>query len=228
LKKKKEVALMVQARLSSQRCPGKMTRKFHDTTLMDILLEKLVSSNIPNENIYCSVYEEELLEKVKQYPVNIFRRSEKSANSEGDPITEIFEWWDKIPFKNIVMVSACCPFLNTSTIERFYSDYLSTDKNGMFAVLEKKNYFWQEDGKLLTPFSENMNTKSAAPVREAAHCLYAGSIEDIGNDIWMGDLTKQGDVKLWTMEEKEALDVDYEWQFELCESLYKKKKDEER
>jgi CMP-N-acetylneuraminic acid synthetase len=228
LKRKKEVALMVQARLSSQRCPGKMTRKFHDTTLMDILLEKLVSSNIPNEHIYCSVYEEELLEKVKQYPVNIFRRSEKSANSEGDPITEIFEWWDKIPFKNIVMVSACCPFLNTSTIERFYSDYLSTDKSGMFAVLEKKNYFWQEDGKLLTPFSENMNTKSAAPVREAAHCLYAGSIEDIGNGIWMGDLTKQGDVKLWTMEEKEALDVDYEWQFELCESLYKKKKDEER
>ena len=56
-----QIAFLVQARLSSQRCPRKMIRPFADTTLLDINIQKLVESKfIPNENIYVSVYEDEL------------------------------------------------------------------------------------------------------------------------------------------------------------------------
>ena len=37
----------------------------------------------------------------------------------------------------------------------------------------------------------------------------------------MGDFEKDGDIKLFPMEELEAFDIDYEWQFKVGEILYK-------
>ena len=219
-----DVCVVVQARLSSQRCPNKMLRDFADTTLMDILLNKLVNSELPNSNIICSVFEPELIEVCSKYPVRTFIRSERSAMSEGNPLTEIFEWWDRIPFKNVVMVSGCCPFIRKETIEKFFFDYLKSDNDGMFGVIEKKNYIWDNDGNLLTPFSTSMNTKEAQSLSEAAHCLYAGKLDDIGHNVWMGDLSKRGDVELWPVPENETMDIDHEWQFELYETLYRSRK----
>lgn len=222
MKNKKDVGLIVQARLSSQRCHRKMVRNFAGTTLIDIMLSKLKKSKISNKNIYISVHEEELVGICKKYPFNIFERSKVSADSEGASVTEIFEWWNKIPFKNIIMVNACCPFLKVSTIDRFYQDYLDIPNNGMFAVYNKKNYFWNTSNELITPFNRSMNTKTLDQVKEAAHALYAGNLEDMGKNVWMGDLTKPGDVYLWDkVEERECLDIDYEWQFDMCETLYK-------
>lgn len=226
MKKIEEVAFLIQARLSSQRCPRKMVRPFAETTLLDINIKKLVDSKmIPNDNIIVSVYEEELIEIAEKYPVNVFRRSEKSAMSEGTPMTEIYEWWDKIPHKYVILTNACVPMLSVETIEDFTNAYLHTDNTGMFGVIEKKNYFWDSKGNFLTNLEEAvMNTKTAEVVFEAAHCLYASSIEDIGKGIWMGDFSKKGDIQLHPVPEREVFDIDYEWEFELYESLYKNAK----
>ena len=91
----------------------------------DLNIQKLVESDlVPNENIYVSVYEEELVKVAKKYPVNIFRRSEKSAMSEGIPMTEIYEWWDKIPHKYVILTNACVPMLSIDTINSFTEAYL--------------------------------------------------------------------------------------------------------
>lgn len=216
-----QVGVIVQARLSSQRCPQKMIKPFCDTTLMDICLSKLVASKIDNKNIWVSVYEPELITVCKKYPINIFHRSHKSAMSEGTPMTEIYEWWNKIPLQYIVLVNACAPFLSIKTIENFYDDYCSIPDNGLFGVIEKKNYYWNFQDKLLTPVDEAvMNTKTAQPIKEAAHCLYASKLSSIGNNIWMGDFSKYQDIKLYTLPEEECFDIDYEWQFNLAQKLY--------
>ena len=46
MKKLDDVCVLVQARLGSQRVPGKMLRPFAGTTLIDILFKKLKSSTI--------------------------------------------------------------------------------------------------------------------------------------------------------------------------------------
>lgn len=222
MKNIEDVCVLVQARLSSQRCPRKMIRSFADTTLMDICLQKLVDSKIPNKNIWVSVHEPELVKLCEKYPVNIFHRSLASAMSEGTPMTEIYEWWDKIPHKYVIAVNACAPMMKKETIENFFFDYLKVDNNGMFGVVEKRNYFWDIEDNFLTPLKEDvMNTKTANVVKEAAHCLYASSMESIGRNIWMGDFSKPKDIKLWTMPEEEIFDVDYEWEFKMYENLYK-------
>jgi len=220
-----EICVIIQARLGSQRVPGKMIRPFTDTTLTDIAIEKVKASKvIPESNFYLSVYEKELIDIANRHNVNVFNRSQKSANSEGTPLGEMYEWWNKLPYKYCVLVNACAPFMLTETIDGFVKKYTESDSDGLFGVMEKKNYFWDTANKLITNWPSDhacMNTKFVEITYEAAHCLYAGKMESIGNGIWMGDFQTPGDIELYPMEEFECLDIDYEWQFNMCETIYK-------
>lgn len=223
MKDKSQVALVVQLRLNSTRIHQKMIKPFADTTLVDILLKKLSQSKvIPKENIYISVFEDELKSVVSKYGFNIYNRSKESANAEsGAPL--ILEWWDKIPQNYVVMVSACNPLLKIETIDNFYQSYVESDKCGAFAVFEKKTYYWDTDGKMIknyNPSDTGFNTKFVNPLYEAAHCLYASETNIIGDGYFM-DTKFPPDVELVTMNELEAFDIDYEWQFKLAEVLYK-------
>ena len=223
MKNVNDICILVQARLGSQRVPGKMLRKFADTTLMDILLQKLLSSTvINNKQIYCSVHEQELVDVVSNYNVNIFHRSEDSAKSEGQPATQMYEWHDKLPFKYVILISACNPLLSVKTIDNFISAFINSDKEGAFAVFQKKTYYWNQTGAPITDWqgSSIMNTKFVEPIYEAAHCLYASRLDIINDGYWM-DTNYPPRPELFVMQELEAFDIDYEWQFQLGEQLFK-------
>ena len=221
-----EIAIIIQARLGSQRVPSKMIKPFAGTTLLDIALENIRQcKSFDDTNFYLSVYENELIDIGKKHNVQIFERSKKSANSEGTPMTEMYEWWDKIPFKYGILINACAPFLTAETIDSFVESYKSSDSEGMFGVIEKKNYFWDSNKKLITPLTEAvMNTKTVPVTYEAAHCLYAGRLDRIGESVWMGDFSRPGNIELFPMREEEVFDVDYQWQFDMYENLYRNTK----
>ena len=170
------------------------------------------------------MYEQELKDVAKKHGVNIFPRSKKSSMSEGKPITEIFEWHDKLPYKYVVLISACNPLLKIDTIDDFIKQYITSNKEGGFAVFEKKTYYWDKNGLPITDWGDSkiMNTKLVDPIYEAAHCLYASRMSLIRHGYWMdGNLPPQPE--LFVMNELEAFDIDYEWQFKLGEKLYKDK-----
>ena len=218
-----DVCIVIQARLGSTRVPGKMLRPFAETTLVDILFEKLKSSKvIPQDNIYFSAYEDELKEVGKKHNINIFDRSKESAFSEGEPLSEIYEWHNKLPFKYVVLISACNPLLKIETIDSFVDNFIKSSKIGSFAVFEKKTYYWDTEGNAITNWNGAtiMNTKFVEPIYEAAHCLYASRLDIIKDGYWM-DRKSPPEPELFTMEELEAFDIDYEWQFLLGEKLFK-------
>ena len=192
MKALRQLAVIIQARLSSQRVPLKMIRPFAGTTLIDIALEKIKTSHvIPLEQFYLAVYEKELIDIGLKNGVNVFQRSEKSAQSEGTVMTELYEWWDKLEHEYCVLINACAPFLSIETIDDFVKSYLKTASDGLFGVIAKKNYFWDDQKKLMTPWPKGyqiMNTKMVGVTYEAAHCLYAGRMDKIGEGIWMGYL----------------------------------------
>lgn len=218
-----DICIVVQARLNSQRVPGKMLKPFANTTLTDILFNKLKSlKNIPLKNIYFSAYEKELKEVAKKHNINIFNRSEQSANSEGSPLSEIYEWHNKLPFKYVILISACNPLLKIKTINNFIESFIKSDKDGGFAVFEKKTYYWDKDNNPITNWGDLriMNTKFVEPIYEAAHCLYASKTDIIKDGFWM-DTNLPPKPELFVMDELEAFDIDYEWQFKIGEKLWK-------
>lgn len=229
-----DICLIMQARMGSQRVPGKMLKPFAGTTLFDIALGKAEKCIIPNQNIFASVYESELKEVASKYDIQIFDRSEASANSEGTPLTEIYEWWDKLPGKYVILINACCPMLTVETINEFVLQYANCETNGAFGVMPVRNYMWTNGTKeetrwsnaeSLIPLTEDvMNTKTAPVTLVAAHVLYAGLLEDIGRGVWMGNLGTGEGMTFIEVPAEECLDVDYNWEFEAWQSVYEAKK----
>ena len=222
MKKIDDVCVVVQARLGSQRVPGKMLRPFANSTLTDILLDKLKFSQvIPKKNIFFSAYEPELKDVAYKHGIQIYNRSEKSAKSEGDPLSEIYEWHDQLPYKYVVLISACNPLLKIETIDKFIEEFIQAEEEGGFAVFEKKTYYWNNQGDSITDWkgATIMNTKFVEPIYEAAHCLYASRLDIIKDGCWM-DTNYPPKPKLFVMDELEAFDIDYEWQFKIGEQLY--------
>jgi CMP-N-acetylneuraminic acid synthetase len=222
-KKREEVAVIIQARLASQRVPEKMIRPFAKTTLLDVLFEKLSQlKSISIKQVYISAYDEPIKDVAKKHNLKIFHRSRESAFEETKmPI--IFEWHNKLPeqYKYVIIVSACNPLLKVETIDNFIEEFLESEESGLFAVIPKKTYYWDSNGKAITDWkgSPGMNTKYVDLVYEAAHCLYASRLDLIEKGYWMSDKLPEG-LSLFEMEELEAFDIDYEWQFRVGEKLY--------
>jgi CMP-N-acetylneuraminic acid synthetase len=223
-KKLEEVLFIVQARTNSERVPAKMVRPFANTCLFEIFLEKIKQSNIPNEQFYASVYDQDLIDLCNKHELNVFNRSLASRNSEND-LVQMYEWWDKFPqYKYAVLFNPCLPFLTVDTINRFAQSYTNSEHDGMFGVMHKKQYYWNASGEMITPWPKGvtiMNTKIVEPTLEAAHALYAGRLDLIGKKCWMGDFTTNNPA-LFEMEEFECLDIDYEWQFEVYTTYWEK------
>lgn len=223
----KDISLVIQSRLGSQRIPGKMLKPFVGTTLVDILLKKVsnLKSLKPNQIYFCA-YEKKLLNVASKYPINIIQRSKESSNEEKN-IKILFEWYKQIPTKYLVMVSACNPLLKIETIDKFIEQYKTSNKKGAISVYESKNYFWDDEGKMLNEWPKgftSMNTKYVNPTKIAAHCMYGSRVDIIEKGNWVTDKLPY-EPELIPMPEIESFDIDEQWQFKVAEQLYKNKKE---
>lgn len=225
-KKPSSLCYIIQARLNSKRIPQKMIRPFAGTTLSDIALSKIHKSNFINKgNFYFAVYDEPLKAIADKYSLQVFHRSKRSSDAE-DSLQEIYEWHNQLDYDYVIKINGCSPFLTIQTIDNFIQTFLEIKHDGLFGVIKKKNYFWSSTKKLITPWPKGltiMNTKVVEPTYEGAHCLYASRMDTIKDDVWMGSFQKENDPALFILSEQEAFDIDYLWQFEMAEALYKKK-----
>ena len=224
MKNVNDIAVIVQARTNSQRIPNKMLRPFANTNLFELVLSKLLKSKvIPKQNIIASVYEDELKEIANNLNVNTYNRSYESANNDNS-LQKIYEWHDKLPFKYVIKVNGCSPLLKIETIDKFIQQFIKQKEENLFGAIETKDYYWNKEGKLITPWPKNqtiMNTKAVETTYKAAHVLYASRMDLIKNNMFMGDFQKKGGIKLYPMDELECFDIDYEWQFKVGEKIFK-------
>lgn len=221
-----DILFIIQARLNSQRVPRKMLKPLGDSNLFEIAIDKILKSSIiPKENFYVSICEDELVSIAKNKGVNIYKRSHESANNDNS-LQKIYEWHDKLPFKYVIKINGCSPLLKTETIDGFVNTFLKQKEENLFGVIETKDYYWDKNGKLITPWPEDqtiMNTKAVETTYKAAHVLYASKIDLIKNNKFMGDFGKEGGIKLYPMDELECFDIDYDWQFNIAKNLIKNK-----
>lgn len=222
MKNIKDIGFFIQARLASERVPQKMIKPFAGSSLIEIAIKKILNSKIiPKENFYLSAGDQMLIDIGHELGVNVFHRSQESCIEEHD-IRLLFEWHNKLDYKYFVRINPCLPLLSIETVDSFVDSFTKTLSSGMFAVTKRKNYIWSEDGQPINLYQPGkcFNTKYVTPFLEAAHCLYAGEMSGIASGIDMGSFGRPGDPELFVINEREAFDIDYPWQFEICELLY--------
>lgn len=215
-----DILFIVQAREGSTRIENKMTRKFNGTNLFTHCLRNLKSTIIPHSQLYASVGEENLIKCANREGVQIFQRSLESAGESHD-LLKIFEW-NKLNYKYYILVSACCPFISPETINKFINSFVSSDYMGMMSVLKKRNILWDAQKNYLNKrVGEDFQTQTLPHYYEAAHCLYAGSMERLRNEgVHMGTFSEPNDPATYVIPESEAFDIDELWQFELAEKRF--------
>ena len=214
----KDLCVVIQARLSSERLPAKMLKPLGDTNLFQLAIRKVKKSGIPMEHFFVSVYEPELIEVALGEKVNVFERT--TAESE---VGTMYEWYKLLPYEHVMMINPCLPFLKPETIKKFHHSFNVTAADSMFAVTKKKNYYWNADYEMVTPWPEGqelLNTKAVEHTYEAAHALYGSRMDIIGEGKFMNHPFVRGDPILMPIEEEEAFDIDYPWQFELARGKY--------
>ncbi len=222
----KDICFIIQARTQSTRVPNKMLKPFSNSSLFEIAINKILQSSIiPKNNFYLSVMDKELIDIAKKYNLNYFTRSEESTQ---EPVTlpKVFEWYNKLPYKYFVIINACNPILKIETIDKFTTQFLKSNSRGQFGVFEKKTFLFNSDEKMINRFFgedkylATLETKFVETCYEAAHSLYAGTMKDIGKEIYMGSFKKPKDPEFFIMDEIECFDIDWPWQFEIAEKLY--------
>ena len=221
-KRIEDICFIIYARLASERVPRKMIRPFANTTLIDNALSKVLKCHtIPKEQFYLCVHEPELIRIGEKRGVNVFKRSTASA-TEDSHLPTLMEWWDRLPYTYCVAISPCHPFLSSDTMSDCIEIFRWCDHDGLYTIVERNNYFWNAKGEMITEWPEGqdlLNTKAVGKTYEGANAMWAGRLDTIGDGVWMGDFKR--DPALFAMANpRECLDVDDDWQFQLCEALY--------
>ena len=225
-----DIVVVINARLNSSRVKEKMIRNFANTNLLELAIKKILSSKlIPKKNFYVAVGEQKLIDIVKKYDINIFNRTHKSCNSEGKDIRDLLEWCYDFSkkYKYYLWINPCQPFLSIKIIEDMITTFIKSNNKSMITTKKIKDYFWNSDKSLnKNNFQINnnlvFNTKFVKETYQASHSMYIGLLEDLCKGIWLGTF-KRDDPELFFVDEEETLDIDYEWEFDMCEAYYKSK-----
>lgn len=226
------ICFVVNARLGSSRLPGKMLRPFAGTTLFELAVDKIIQSKFPEEHLRLSLYDDALKEIAHNKGISVYHRSEDSVRQDNCTATaftlpEVFEWWAdlKEEYEYYFLLHACCPLLKVSTINSFVDEFLSSDSDGLFSVIEHRRFFYRKDSSIINDYTGSeeakitFNTKFVEPIYSAAP-LRAGRLSDIGQHIYMGSFTQNNDPPLWVIPHDEATDIDYLEEFVRAEKMY--------
>lgn len=232
----RKIAVILNVRAESNRIPNKMLTSFAGKSLFEICLRKLCKSKVFGLGDIVLSYDhhnqrfEDIIgdvEKDNKIEFNYYPRSVDSLKAEEDQ-TLIYEFHkyllEELKYEYFILVNPCCPLLSIQTIDSFYSTFKYSDKEGLFGVIKKQNYFWDSNK---VPYNLPlpggiMNTKNPnCKMYEAAHCLYGSKTNLVDKKKFMGGFTKELGPELFIVPENETFDIDYPWQFEQGEILYK-------
>mgnify|MGYP003146639024 CR=1 FL=1 len=95
-----------------------MIKPLGHTNLFRLAIQKVKQSGIPLVDFYVSVREPELVDIAFDQRVNVFERTNASAKAESD-VGTMYEWYNLIPYKYVMLINPCLPFLKSSTIKKY-------------------------------------------------------------------------------------------------------------
>ncbi|MBI2173717.1 MAG: NTP transferase domain-containing protein [Candidatus Omnitrophica bacterium] len=213
----KKVGVFSFGRIQSQRCPNKMLRPFADTTLTDVILEKLSQCGA---DAFFAGNGQEFRDKCARYAVPYLSRTSRSAEIDG-PIVEILSFLRQVDFEHLLIVNGCLPFLKLGTIQHFLKECLANDCQSSFGVIRRQTHFLRlsREAVNFNPEDPTINTKTVEPILEFAHALYFFNREYF---LAHGAYWNWKTVRLIELDSGlELFDIDTEEQFKLAEALWK-------
>ena len=142
----KNIAIVINARLQSTRCPKKHIRDLGGTTLIDECLKKVESLQGVEEK-YLATVEEELIAKLGSYfTINHLSRQHESITKGQVPFEIAFKHYEKANSDYIMIINPCQPLIDPKEYQKAIDWFKKVEHSGAVSVVKKRNYFFSEDG----------------------------------------------------------------------------------
>lgn len=213
----KSIALILQARKNSKRCKNKMVRKFHNTNLFEIALNKLNKiKNIDFLKIYIAVGENIFFQKLSKYDFEIINRNSQSVL--GDKIDDVYNYLHKVKEDYIIFFNPCAPMLKISTLKSAINLFQRSTFKSLTTVVKKHTWYFDDNHK---PINDNSsgNTKDLKPIYECTHNfhIFNKNFFLMNHTYWSN---KKNDPFLFEVNQEESFDIDTEEEFKLAKKIY--------
>jgi CMP-N-acetylneuraminic acid synthetase len=217
-----QVAVVINARLESSRLPNKLVLPFSGSSLIEVALAKLSAVRVREK--YLAAYDPEIIELYKKYEntVGLLRRK-KSAVTKGQvPHRVAFAHYEMVEAPYIMVMNPCHPLTTPSTYEMAIDKFGACDAISLTSVVKKINIFFGADGRMINRSDESeVKTHNQSPVFEMAHVfhIFPKDVFLSTGQLWNYTLANP---KLYEVTKLEALDVDDQEDFDICESIFRR------
>ena len=216
----KTISAVINARTGSTRVQNKLMRRFADSSLIEIALEKLNQLDF-FEKRFLAVAEQELIDLGSRYEnVEILKRDDAAVKKGVNPLEVTFEHYLRVPSDYIFVFNPCLPCIKVNTLRKAYDYFQETNFNSYTAVIPTGDWIFDSNGNALTnPDPTNVTTNKQISYSKGCHAFH------IINKRFFRE-----NGLLWTFQpndphpvyvpEPEAVDVDTKLEFDLAQLVY--------
>jgi len=216
-------AAIIMGRTHSTRVPRKLVRDFAGTTILDIALEKLNQMDFVDFR-FLAVAEKELADKCEKYSnIEVMWRKPESIR-KGDVELQIRnEHYTRVDTDYVFIFNPCHPFIELDTIKDAIGFAKKTNYNSYTSVVSSVDWLFNKNGNPVTNKNPKIvSTTETTQLFKVAHAFHIISPAYLRRKGLLWSFTKN-DPCLIEIDETEALDIDTELEFKMCELLYRDK-----
>ena len=213
-----KITAVIPIRGGSKRCKNKSIRRFGDTTLLELrikTLKKVKEIDIIQVNSDCDV----ILQKAKELGVETFKRDSIYASDEADGKMVYKCLSEACPTDNMLIAFTPTPFIDAEDYKKCIDIFRSKNCDSVISVQHKKEYMFLDKKPV------NFNPLKTCKSQDLPK-YYSMTF---GITIVNTDFVRKNH-SIWTpnpyfyeVDELKSLDIDTNFDFYICEQLYKNK-----
>ena len=221
MRKNLKISAVIPCRKGSTRCKNKNLRKFGNTTLLENKIKMLKKSKFLSE-IVVSSNDDDALEIAKKYNVVPSKRSDDLCLGDVPPAKVHESLAKSVSNEVFVYTSPVAPFMSTKTFDKIIEFWINNPQYEVVCAGSSiKNFIWKDnkphnfeiDGGIVGTQELSEDYKIACA--DSALITFKNNVMD--NTCLFGD----GDnVFLYEINELESLDIDWNLDFVISESLF--------
>jgi CMP-N-acetylneuraminic acid synthetase len=226
----KDILLLGYAREGSTRVKEKMIRSFGNTTLFDIYINKLMSINNFDKNLFSNITmaigksDKTLWDKTKQWDIPISERTDYSINASiTDDCNKVYHYLNDFDEEYVMWINGCFPFLRTESIIKAVEYFKKNNLNGLHCVKKVYNWVWNPETGLLINIenAKKMSTVHFKPYYESVHCFHIYRRKYLLENNCYWTFIKNDPYLYEVSDNNEFMDIDTMDEFDRCENIYR-------
>lgn len=160
------ITVIIQARMGSTRLPGKINLPLGTTTVLEHVIHRVSTANIPDAIMVATTtsdLDDKTVELAKKSNALIFR------GSEEDVLNRFYEAAKSISASIIVRITADCPFIDPILLDNMLEHFMSTKGSDYLSNTIERTYPRGLDIEIFSFHALSVAEKNAAHTFEREH-----------------------------------------------------------